>query len=179
MRVAADHLGVDVGAHVVDGELAGILRDLALQHDLEEDVAQLLAQMGDGADTIRRGGAGTVGRGDARVFGRRAGAGIGGGLDGILRRRERLDGVNCLVGLLDHVVRDAAMRLLAVPRTTVGSPKRRDRRDERLEVRVRFGIGDALRRRGGNLLGASRVAFDRIRHDPPPYRWCRWCCLCR
>ena len=161
MRVAADHLGVDVGAHVVDGELAGVFRDLALQHDLEEDVAQLLAQMGDGAGTIRRGGAGTVGRDDARVFGRRAGAGIGGGLYGILRRRERLDGVDRLVCLLDHAVSDAAMRLLAIPRAPVGSSQRRDGGDERLEVGMRLRIGDALRCRSGGLAVSRRVAFER------------------
>ena len=57
MRMAADHLGVDVGAHVIDGELARISGDLGLQYDLQKHVTQLFAQVGnivmlDGVDGL-------------------------------------------------------------------------------------------------------------------------------
>ena len=95
--MAAHHLRVHVGAHVVDVELARICGDLAVQHHLQKHVAQLFAQM---------------------------------------HHVARLDGVNGLVGFLDHVVRDALVRLLAIPRTAVRRAQRRDGGDELVERRM-------------------------------------------
>ena len=47
MRMAAYHLGVHVGAHVVDCELPRIGGDLALEHHLQKHVAKLFTQVGD------------------------------------------------------------------------------------------------------------------------------------
>ena len=47
MRMAAHHLGVHVGAHVVDCELPRIGGDLALEHHLQKHVAKLFTQVGD------------------------------------------------------------------------------------------------------------------------------------
>ena len=81
VRMAANELGVDIARHVGHRKLAGVRRDLRMQHDLHEHIAQLLAKMG-------------------RVI--------------------RLDAVERLVGLLDHVLANALVRLLAVPRAAVG-----------------------------------------------------------
>ena len=81
VRMAANELGVDIARHVGQRELAGVRRDLRMQHHLHEHVAQLLAQM---------------------------------------RGIVALDAVERLVGLLDHVFANAAVRLLAVPRAAVG-----------------------------------------------------------
>ena len=48
----------------------------------------------------------------------------------------RLDGVNGLIGLLDHVRRDRGMRLGFVPWTTVRGPEGRDRGNELVECRM-------------------------------------------
>ena len=107
VRMAADHLRV----HVVDIERARIGRYLALQHHLQQHVAQLLAQV---------------------------------------RRVAGLDGVHRLVGLLDHVMRDAPMRLRAVPWAPVRSAQCGDGGHEIVEARVvdgrdgrgrKFGLG--------------------------------------
>ena len=45
VRVAAVHLLDDVAGHVVDGELAGLLGDHGVEVDLEQQVAELLAQV--------------------------------------------------------------------------------------------------------------------------------------
>ena len=57
--MAANHLGIDVGAHVVDRELARIGGNLALEHHLQQHVAELLAQVShasllDGIDGLVR-----------------------------------------------------------------------------------------------------------------------------
>ena len=79
--MAANELGVDIACHIGQRKLAGVRRNLRMQHYLHEYVAQLLAQM---------------------------------------RGVVALDAVERLVGLLDHVFANAAVRLLAVPRTAVG-----------------------------------------------------------
>ena len=45
----------------------------------------------------------------------------------------RLNCVNCLEGLLNHVVRNATVRLLAIPRATVGRAQSSNRCNERIE----------------------------------------------
>ena len=79
--MTANELGVDIARHVGQRKLAGIRRNLRMQHHLHEHIAQLLAQM---------------------------------------RRVVRLDAIERLVGFLDHVLADAAVRLLTVPRAAVG-----------------------------------------------------------
>ena len=81
VRVAANELGVDIACHIGQRKLAGVRRNLRMQHYLHEYVAELLAKV-------------------CRVVG--------------------LDAVECLIGLLDHVLTNAAVCLLAVPRTAVG-----------------------------------------------------------
>ena len=81
VRVTADELGVDIVRHIGQRKLAGVRRNLRMQYDLHEHVAQLLAQM-------------------RSIIG--------------------LDAVERLVGFLDHVLANAAVRLLAVPRAAVG-----------------------------------------------------------
>jgi hypothetical protein len=49
VRVAADELLVDAAAHVVDRERMLVGGDLRVQHDLHEDVAELLGKMALGA----------------------------------------------------------------------------------------------------------------------------------
>ena len=97
MRMAANHLLVHIAANVVDRELARIGGDLALQHYLQQHVAELLAQM-----------------------------------NGIAR----LDGIDRLVGFFDHVLGNALVRLLAIPRASARRPKRRYRIDELVEFFV-------------------------------------------
>ena len=41
--MTANEFGVDIARHVGQRKLAGIRRDLRMQHDLHEHVAQLLA----------------------------------------------------------------------------------------------------------------------------------------
>ena len=81
VRMAPDELGVDIARHVDQRKLAGVRRDLRMQHDLHEHISQLLAKV---------------------------------------RRVVGLDAIERLVGLLDHVLANAAVRLLAVPRAAVG-----------------------------------------------------------
>ena len=47
MRMAAHHLGVNVGTHVIDCELPRIGSDLALEHHLQKHIAKLFTQVGD------------------------------------------------------------------------------------------------------------------------------------
>ena len=47
MRMAAHHLRVHIGAHVVDREFPRIGGNLALEHHLQKHVAKLFAQVGD------------------------------------------------------------------------------------------------------------------------------------
>ena len=47
MRMAAYHLGVHVGAHVIDCELPRIGGNLALENHLQKHVAKLFTQVGD------------------------------------------------------------------------------------------------------------------------------------
>ena len=68
-------------AYIGQRKLAGVRRNLRMQYDLHEHVAQLLAQM-------------------RSIIG--------------------LDAVERLVGFLDHVLANAVVRLLAVPRAAVG-----------------------------------------------------------
>ena len=81
VRVTADELGVDIACHIGQRKLTGVRRNLRMQHDLHEHVAELLAQM---------------------------------------RHVVRLDAIERLVGFLDHVLADALVRLLAIPRAAVG-----------------------------------------------------------
>ena len=57
-----------------------------------------------------------------------------------MRRIAALDGVDSLVGLLDHVVRDACVRLFAVPWTAVGRAQGCDDGDEPVERMMVDGI---------------------------------------
>ena len=129
VRMAADHLLVHVGAHVVDVELAGIGSYLALQHHLQQHVAQLLAQVRD----------------------------IGG-----------FDGVHRLVCLFDHVVRDALVRLRAIPRASVRRAQRGDGGDELVERRMAAGVGRKLACEGrGRRRGCDgRRGFGGSHGDP-------------
>ena len=45
VRMTANELGVDIARHVGQRKLAGVRRDLRMQHYLHEHVAQLLAQV--------------------------------------------------------------------------------------------------------------------------------------
>ncbi len=77
----------------------------------------------------------------------------------------RLDGVDRLVGLLDHVLGYGLMRLLSIPRATVGGAQRLDGRDELLE------IGMAHRRDFGHVLFPSckRLSAPRRAAETPPF----------
>ena len=119
MRMSTHHFLVDVAAHVIDRELARISRDLALQHHLQQHVAQLFAQMG---------------------------------------RIVRLNGIDSLVGLFNHVVRNARVRLLAIPRTTIGRAQLRNRFNERIEFRMVCHC---------RTLSAKRIKTSRIIEDQP------------
>ena len=56
VRVTADELGVDIVRHIGQRKLAGVRRNLRMQYDLHEHVAQLLAQMRSiiGLDAVER-----------------------------------------------------------------------------------------------------------------------------
>lgn len=56
VRVAPDELGVDIARHVGQRKLAGVRRNLRMQHDLHEHIAQLLAKVRRvvGLDAIER-----------------------------------------------------------------------------------------------------------------------------
>ena len=81
MRVAADDLGRDRGVDVGQVEDALLGRELGVEDDLEEEVAELLGER---------------------------------------RRRARAERVVDLVGLLEEVVPERLVGLLAVPRAAVG-----------------------------------------------------------
>ena len=81
MRVARDELVRDRVRDVGELELALLLRELGLEHDLEQEVAELLT---------------------------------------VLARVARVDRLEHLVRLLEHVRSQAPQRLLAVPRAAVG-----------------------------------------------------------
>ena len=53
--MAPDHLLRDGADHVGEGEAAGLARDLRVEHDLEKQVAQLVAEVARGAALDRVG----------------------------------------------------------------------------------------------------------------------------
>ena len=90
----ADQLVADAVDRVAQREVPGLVADLRQEHGLEEEVAQLLAQVG---------------------------------------RRAVLDGVEHLVGLLEHERAQRGERLLAIPRTAVGGAQRAHDVEQALE----------------------------------------------
>ena len=111
--VAADELGVDIACHIGQRKLAGVRRNLRMQHHLHEHIAQLLAQM---------------------------------------RHVVRLDAIERLVGFLDHVLADALMRLLAIPRATVGLTQAPDGLHQMLQLGRRVDQRGQVARAPGILL---------------------------
>ena len=97
--MTANELGVDIARHVGQRKLAGVRRDLRMQHDLHEHIAQLLAQV-------------------CRIIG--------------------LDAVERLIGFLDHVLANALMRLLAVPRAAIGLTQAPDGLHQMLQLSRRI-----------------------------------------
>ncbi len=53
--MATDHLLGDRADHVGKGEAAGFARDLGVEHDLQEEVTEFVAQIGDGPPLDRVG----------------------------------------------------------------------------------------------------------------------------
>ena len=133
VRMTADELGVDIACHVGQRKLAGVRRNLRMQHHLHEHVAQLLTQV-------------------RRVIG--------------------LNAVERLVGLLDHVLADALMRLLAVPRAAVGLTQAPDGLHQMLQLGRRVDQRGQIARTLGILLShvlrhgysSSRITW---RNAPP------------
>ena len=133
VRVTADELGVDIARHVGQRKLAGVRRDLRVQHHLHKHVAQLLTQV---------------------------------------RRVVCLNTVERLVGLLDHVLADALMRLLAIPRATVGLTQAPDSLHQMLQLGRRVDQRGQIARALGILLShvlrhgysSSRITW---RNAPP------------
>ena len=113
MWVAADELGVDIACHIGQRKLTGVRRNLRMQYDLHEHVAEFLAQM-----------RGIVG----------------------------LDAVERLVGLLDHVLANALMRLFAVPRAAVGLTQAPDGLHQMLQLGRRVDQRGQVARALGILL---------------------------
>ena len=113
VRVATDELGVDIARHVGQCKLAGVRRNLCMQHHLHEHVAELLAQM---------------------------------------RHVVCLDAIERLVGLLDHVLADALMRLLAIPRAAIGLTQTPDGLHQMLQLSRRVDQRGQIARALGILL---------------------------
>ena len=111
--MTANELGVDIVRHIGQRKLAGVRRNLRMQHHLHEHIAQLLAQM---------------------------------------RHVVRLDAIERLVGFLDHVLADALMRLLAIPRATVGLTQAPDGLHQMLQLGRRVDQRGQVARAPGILL---------------------------
>ena len=111
--MTANELGVDIVRHIGQRKLAGVRRNLRMQHDLHEHVTELLAQM---------------------------------------RHVVRLDAIERLVGFLDHVLADALMRLLAIPRATVGLTQAPDGLHQMLQLGRRVDQRGQIARALGILL---------------------------
>ena len=111
--MTADELGVDIACHVGQRKLAGVRRNLCMQHYLHEHVAELLAQV-------------------CRVV--------------------RLDAIERLVGFLDHVLANAAVRLFAVPRAAIGLTQAPDGLHQMLQLGRRVDQRGQIARALGILL---------------------------
>ena len=70
----------------------------------------------------------------------------------------RLNGINGLVSLFNHVVRNARVRLLAIPRAPIGRAQLRNRFNERIEFRMICHC---------RTLSAKRIKTSRIIEDQP------------
>ena len=111
--MTADELGVDIACHVGKRKLAGVRRNLRMQHYLHEHVAELLAQM---------------------------------------RHVVGLDAIERLVGFLDHVLANAAVRLFAIPRAAVGLTQAPDGLHQMLQLDRRVDQRGQIARALGILL---------------------------
>ena len=70
----------------------------------------------------------------------------------------RLNGISGLVSLFNHVVRNARVRLLAIPRAPIGRAQLRNRFNERIEFRMVCHC---------RTLSAKRIKTSRIIEDQP------------
>ena len=111
--MTANELGVDIVRHIGQRKLAGVRRNLRMQHDLHEHVAEFLAQM---------------------------------------RHVVRLDAIERLVGFLDHILADALMRLLAIPRAAIGLTQTPDGLHQMLQLGRRVDQRGQVARAPGILL---------------------------
>ena len=154
--VPADELVVDAAEHVGDGEGSGLPGEGGVEDHLAGQVAELLLEVLVGA----------------------FGDGLGAGRRG--RRRQRLDGLDHLVGLLDEVAGQGVVGLLGVPGAAAGGPQPLDEGHEplprltgaarrHLDVHRRevVGLDDAvevLQGDGGDgLVGQAEPGQDRHR----------------